>query len=119
MKHVKLFESWEEIPNESELKEGIEQEINSVLSKPKSAMDILMDLQGLEGQYDYETSSEDKELMSQAYNSILNKLTPKQLDRFEKRKEYIELLQRYKAGKTKIDDVMYLLGVDKEHIQTR
>ena len=118
MKHVKLFESWEETPNESELNEGIKQEINSILSDQKSAMDTIMDLQGLEDKYDYELSPEDTELVSQAYNTVLNELTPKQLERFEKRGEYIELLKRYKTGNVKINDVLYILGVDKEYIHT-
>ena len=118
MKHVRLFESWEETPNESGLNEGIKQEINSILSDQKSAMDTIMDLQGLEDKYDYELSPKDTELVSQAYNTVLNELTPKQLERFEKRGEYVELLKRYKTGNVKINDVLYILGVDKEYIHT-
>jgi hypothetical protein len=81
-------------------------------------MDTLMNLQGLEDKYDYELSQQDGELVSQAYNTVLNELTPKQLERFEKRGEYVQLLKRYKEGKVKINTVLHLLGVDKEYIHT-
>jgi hypothetical protein len=104
MKHVKLFESFE----------GIQKEIDDLLINSEGAWDTVRRLQGLEDKYDHNLSSDDQELVIQAYNTVYPELKSKQVNMIEKRKEDIHLLKSYKSGKMTASNVLYALGLDKD-----
>ena len=114
MKHVKLFEAWEETPNESGLNSEIQKEIDDLLINSKGAWDTVRRLQGLEDKYDHNLSPDDQELVIQAYNTVYSELKPKQVNMIEKRKDDIRLLKSYKSGKMTASNVLFALGLDKD-----
>lgn len=114
MKHVKLFEGWEEITEKSGLSEGIQNRIDDALRGAKGAWDTVRRLQGLEDEYDYDLSPGDQDLVMKAYNTVFNRLSPKQVDKVEKRQLNIRLLKAYKRGEMTAGDALFALGLDSD-----